>query len=242
MSFCPTYASRKDHMAELPQWIEIVNKLATPAIAGVSALYIYLQYRRSVWLKKKDLGANVLSRLENDEELAFACRALDWGIGPLIVPVQYRPLLCPRDRETSSADINPVVEHNTWSLYLALRPRLHRETLNDPRGLIYRYCFDKLFAHIDDTHRLLRQGQLLLEDLHGLEYWVKRMSEYRHLPKDRSGNPVRPNDFFQPFIAQYGYFGVASLGRELGVEDWSTVDECRAKTWIETAVLAEKIE
>jgi hypothetical protein len=229
-------------MAELPQWIEIVNKLATPAIAGVSALYVYLQYRRSVWLKKKDLGAYVSARLENDEELAFACHALDWGVGPLIVPVQYRPLLCHRDRETHSSDINPVVEHDTWSLYLALRPRFHRETLNDPRGLIYRYCFDKLLAHIDDTHRLLQQGQLFRKDLDGFERWIRRLAEYPYLPKDRSGNLVRPKDVFQPFIARFEYFGVVSLGRKLGIEEWSTVDDYRAKAWTEPAVLADKRE
>jgi hypothetical protein len=53
-------------------------ELATPGIAGVSALYVLRQYHRSVAWRKSHLAAGIVSRLERDEELTFTCR-LNWG-------------------------------------------------------------------------------------------------------------------------------------------------------------------
>jgi hypothetical protein len=219
-------------MTDVPVLIEIVNKLATPGIAAVSALYVLRQYHRSVAWKKSDLAANMVSRLETDEELAFACRALDWGIGPLIVPERYRPLL-----KAASSDPDSVVAHDTWSMYVALRPRLTEETLNDPRGLIYRYCFDKLLAHLDDANRLLKGRQVCKIELNGLQYWIKKLADYRYRPNDKAGRKVRGVDVFQPFIAAYGYGGVVALGRKFGIEEWSTYESYVGNEWIEPAQL-----
>lgn len=227
-------------MADPIPWAELINKVATPVIAGVSAFYVYLQYRRSLWLNKKERAADVLAALENDDVLAFACRALDWGVGPLIVPERYRPLLCYRDQKIGPIDANPIIQHDTWAMYLALRPRLNPATLNEPRGLIYRYCFDKFLTHIDGAHRLLMQGQLLLEDLEGFKYWISRLSEYQYRPQDRLGRPVRRQDVFQPFIAEFDYIGVRLLGKKLGIKDWVTVDDYRAKRWTEAAALTDE--
>jgi hypothetical protein len=42
-------------------------------------------------LAKGDLAAALMQKLESDEELAFACQALDWGTGPIMVPERYGP-------------------------------------------------------------------------------------------------------------------------------------------------------
>jgi len=221
-------------MTDVPVWVEVVNKLATPAIAGVSAAYVYLQYRRSLAWKRNDLAAEIVNRVEGDEELAFACRALDWGTGPLVVPARHRPLL--RKSEDSA-----VVGHDTWSMYVAMRPGLSEETLRDPRGLIYRYCFDKLLSHIDHTHRLLQQGQVRLEDVHGLRYWICKLAKYSYRPTDKAGRKVRGIDVFQPFIAAYGHGGVVALGRKFAIENWSAYEDFRASKWDEQAQLLENL-
>ena len=76
----------------VPTWVEIVNKLAPPSIAAISAFYVFLQYKRAQRWKSTDLAAALLEKLDTDPALALACQALDWGVGPLIIPDQYRPL------------------------------------------------------------------------------------------------------------------------------------------------------
>ncbi len=67
-------------------WIEIVSKLAPSLIAAISATYVYLQYKRAQRWKASDLAAALMERITTDQTLALACQALDWGVGPLIIP------------------------------------------------------------------------------------------------------------------------------------------------------------
>jgi Zn-dependent protease with chaperone function len=76
---------------------DTISKLG-PLVAAVSALiaafgaaYVYFQYRRAQEWRKGDLAASLMERLVSDPELAFACQALDWGTGPIMVPERYRP-------------------------------------------------------------------------------------------------------------------------------------------------------
>ena len=132
------------------QWVvvnaDVISKMG-PLVAAVSALiaafgatYIYRQYRREQEWRKGDLAAALMERLESDPELAFACQALDWGLGPILVPERYRPLM-----KKFGMVHEEVLDHDTIVMATALEPRLNQATLESAQGLIYRHCFIKLF-------------------------------------------------------------------------------------------------
>jgi len=192
----------------IPPWVEILNKLATPLIAAVSAFYVYLQYRRAKRWKATDLAASLLAKLDADSALSLALHALDWGVGPLLIPERYQPLF-PRD---ASGHHQGVMEHDPNVMVLALVPSLNQPTLDDPRGLVYRHCFIKLFNHLDNTFNLLKEGQLQKEDLSDLTYWLEKLRNYPYAAKTTKGT-----DVFQPAIKTWGYENIFLLAKELGV-------------------------
>jgi len=196
-----------------------LSNVATPAIALVSVFYVYLEYRRTKRARSSDLAAALISQLESDDELSFACRSLDWAVGPLIVPARYRSLL-----RAAGVHNDEVVMHSPPVMCVALAPRLRAELIEadprtempkDPRGLIYRYCFDKLFMHLDDIYRLVRSQQISVGDVVGLKYWLERIAKYEYSPEG-----VDPAEVFQPFVAACGYLGVPRLGVLVGVKEW----------------------
>lgn len=204
-------------MTDVPQWVEILNKLAVPAIAGVSTFYVYLQYRRAKGWKSSDLAAGLVKQLESDKELAFACRALDWGVGPLLVPEYYRPLILLRNHRAGSGGdaLAAVMEHDTKLLHAAMTPQLQSIVVDDPRGLIYRACFDRLFQHLADAYRLLQDKQIHKADIQEFAYWLERIARYEYPPPG-----VAKEEVFQPFLHRFNYTGVISLGRAFGVGGW----------------------
>jgi hypothetical protein len=57
--------------------------------------------------RRTEFAASLMARLSKDEELALCARALDWGVGPLIVPAKYRTLFAEaRGRQTSITTIS----------------------------------------------------------------------------------------------------------------------------------------
>jgi hypothetical protein len=208
----------------LSQNADTIDKLG-PLVASVSAfiaafgaLYVYRQYRRAQDWRKGDLAAELMERLESDEELAFACQALDWGTGPIMVPKRYRPLM-----KRFNMPHEAVLDHDPDILTLALEPSLNAETLQSAQGLVYRHCFIKLFNHIDNISRLVASEQVAIDDLDGLKYWVNLIASYGYAPEDRSDKEI-----FQPALALFGYHRIPELGRKLGVMDWSMYDETHA--------------
>jgi hypothetical protein len=199
-------------LTEVLVWVEGAARLAVPAIALLGAVYTLLQYQRVKRWRAGDLAVT--------EELAFACRALDWGTGPLIVPERYRPLLeripegqkdpTPMERGAIMQQ-NPELLARAVQVYLAINPE------TEPAGLIYRYCFDKLFAHLADVHRLVASNQIKLADLAGLKYWLERIAIYEYAPAG-----IAKNEVFRPFLNHqpFGYRGVINVGERLGVPGW----------------------
>jgi hypothetical protein len=203
-------------------WLRLLGKftygaatLATPAIAAGSVWYVYKQYSRAEKWKAQDLAAQLIARLENDEDLALACRGLDWEVGPLLVPSRYQPLFAV---DTQTGSRQEVMVHNTQVLWDAMRPNLQRTALSDPRGLVYRACFDKLFAHFESMNRLLEDGQINLRDIREVDYWLKKIETYGYPPDYKNGA-----EMFQPFLGAYKYRGVVSLGKAVGVTGWSAL-------------------
>lgn len=200
----------------IPGWVGIVGTFATPSIAAISAFYVFLQYRRAQRWKATDLAATLLERLDTDQSLALACQALDWGVGPLIIPDQYRPLF----GTDAPGEVPSVMDHDPNVLFAAVQPKLNKQTLRDPRGLVYRYCFIKLFTYLDNMSKLLADGQLREKDIDELEYWLKRLRKYEYKPVDKKGTLV-----FQPALRAWGYGNVILLGQRLGVKPWRPPDK-----------------
>jgi hypothetical protein len=196
----------------VPTWVEIVNNLATPGIAAVSAFYVFLQYRRAQRWKANDLAATLLEKLNTDQALALACQALDWGVGPLIIPDQYRPLF----RSDVSGEAPGVMEHDPEVLSLAVQPMLNEPTLRDPRGLVYRYCFIRLFTYLDNMFKLLSDGQLREEDIGDIKYWLEMLRDYKYAPATKGGT-----DVFQPALRKWEYGNVVLFAQQLKVGPWS---------------------
>ncbi|WP_439923637.1 hypothetical protein [Nitrobacter sp. JJSN] len=207
-------------VCQLPIWFEAISKLAIPSIAIVGAIYTALQFQRAKRWRAGDLAITLIAQLETDEELAFACRAIDWGLGPLVVPERYRPLV--ENVPAGKKDPNPtergeVVLQEPDLMWRALRVYLAISPKTEPTGLIYRYCFDKLFNHLANVHRLLMEKQVELNDLERLKYWLERIAAYEYCPPGKE-----KHEMFQPFLEfePFGYRGVIDLGEQLGVGGW----------------------
>jgi hypothetical protein len=216
----PGWGGEMADETSLPVWLSDTTKLIIPILAIVGASYTAIQLRRTRRWRAGDLANTLVSQLEKDDELAFACHILDWGVGPLVVPQRYRPLLeqIPDDKKNPTpAERGAVIQQDRELIGRALRVRLEFDVKKEPAGLIYRYCFDKLFAHLANVHRLVETKQLELKDLNGLKYWLERIADYEYPPKGIAGDAV-----FQPFLRHgpFGYQGVIELGKRLGVPGW----------------------
>lgn len=198
--------------------IEGLSKFGTLMVAAAGATYTALQYRRLKRWRAGDLAANLVSQLETDEELSFCCKALDWGIGPLLVPKRYQSLLevaAAANEKATPLQRGEVMKQNRDLLYRALRPRLAIDVETERAGLVYRYCFDRFFGHLTNIYRLLDTRQIKKSELDGLRYWLERVAKYEYPPPGIQGEEV-----FQPFLAPFGYTGVIKLGKRLGVGNW----------------------
>ena len=207
-------SEHSDTIGELGPLVAAVSAV----IAAFGAIYVYRQYRRAQEWRKGDLAAALMERLESDQELAFACQALDWGTGPIMVPERYRPLM-----KRFNMPHEAVFDHAPSILALALQPSLNVATLTSAQGLIYRHCFVKLFNHIENISRLVASDQVATDALHGLDYWLDMIASYSYAPANCSRDEI-----FQPALAAFGYDSIPVLGRKLGVLDWSVYDRCRA--------------
>ncbi len=159
--------------------------LAVVTLGGGRAIMEYVRIGR--W-KKAELAATQLAALIEDDVLAFACHALDWGIGPIMVPVRYRVLL---DKD--------LVEHNVAALELAVEPGLNYQTRNDPQGLLYRYCFDRLFNHFTFVHSMIERKLFSAADVASMKYYLDLIHDYPYARTKKS------TEVFKDFIIKYEY-------------------------------------
>jgi hypothetical protein len=117
---------------QMPVWIEVMSKLAVPSIALLGAVYTALQYGRAKRWKAGDLAVTLIGQLEKDEELTLACRAIDWGVGPLVVPQRYRALL--ERGELSPVDRGEVMKQDPDLMARAVKVGLAIDPETEPRG------------------------------------------------------------------------------------------------------------
>jgi hypothetical protein len=172
-------------------WLEIAT-LTVAAIGGGRAIIEYVRAGR--W-KAAELAAAQIAALAENSELSFACHALDWGVGPLIVPDRYKPI--------AGCD---VIQHDPKVLELALEPILNASTLKNSAGLSYRYAFDRLFDHLDRVDSMIARRLFKPDDVASLEYYLDQVVNYRY-----ASTVGKQATTFPPFIEAYGYRGVLRL-------------------------------
>ena len=107
------------------------------------------------------------------------------------------------------------MEHDPNVLAQALQPRLTESTLQEPRGLVYRFCFIKLFDHLENLSRLVTGGQIRDGDLVDVKYWLECLGDYKYAPRREDGKKI-----FQPAVSEWGYEGVTELAKRFGVHTW----------------------
>lgn len=140
------------------------------AVGGLAALWQYVLAAR--W-KRAEFSVAQVRLLATEPTLAFCCRAIDWGVGPLIIPEKYRvmfPSQPPEARET--------VAHDWKLMAAALRPTLDGPSFAGERQaqfLLYRYAFDELFGYLDAIATYRRYGVVTEEDIGPINDYVRQL-------------------------------------------------------------------
>jgi hypothetical protein len=163
-------------------------------VAGVAALVALIEYGAAQRWKRAEFAISQIRLLAQDPTLAFCCRAIDWGVGPLIVPDRYRDLLPTR-----------TVEHD-WALMAeALKPKLSalwKDERVGPQFLLYRYAFDDFCGYLD-TIALCRELKVIRpDDLSAIEDYLKQMLAPKYW---RNRNGIADADLFCAFVKRF-YF------------------------------------
>ncbi|MEA2758991.1 MAG: hypothetical protein QOH65_1604 [Methylobacteriaceae bacterium] len=138
-------------------------------VGGAIALF---NARKAVLWKRAELASSYLKELSSNDELVFACRALDWNGGKLVVPEKLRPLL---DREVK------WIVHERTVLQKAMEPELSiAEMQSDDRLQLYRTALDSLLSWLALISNALERRLFRPEDIQHAAYWVFRI-EYLQL-------------------------------------------------------------
>jgi hypothetical protein len=171
------------------------------ASAAIAAGFVALaQYRKAERWRRAEFAISQIRLLASDETLAFCCRALDWGLGPLLVPEQYQKLF---------GEI-AMVEHDWCLMAKALRPDLHRDwEKSKSHFLLYRYAFDDLFGYLEGLAMYRDLGVIREGDLKPITYYLRALKrpEYweskRQDSDDEEIKTLTPEQLFGDFIKAY---------------------------------------
>ncbi len=148
-------------------------------LGGSVALY---NARKAVHWKTAELASKYLKELRTNEELIFACRALEWNGGRLVVPDRLCPLL---------PDNSKVIAHSPSVLQSSMRPNLTAAELDgDIRIQIYRTALDALLSWLNSVDNALERKLFCADDISEAGYWIQHIE---HL------------QFLDNFIEAFGY-------------------------------------
>ncbi len=164
--------------------------------AGAAAVGFYLTFRQLTLIRQEqqenekwrrlELARHIIEKISTDEEIMFCTRALDWGVGPLVIPAKHRFLFPP---DTASFEIN-------WArLERAVKPDLDSNWA-DPDMLTYRYSFDYFFTYLESVSHYVGKLDKELAEVSGLDYYLDMIRSPRY--GRRFGND-RAN-VFRPFL------------------------------------------
>lgn len=165
-------------VSETAGWV-----VAATLIVGVLtlAVSVFNAWKAVQW-KRAELAGSYLKDLFTDEELVFACRALEWQAVPLVVPERVAPLL-PDGRRT--------IEHERSVMQGAMASGLSIDGMKlDPRIRIYRTALDGLLSWLALLDQAIQRGLFAPGDIVEAKYWLRIVSKARWL---------------DAFIAEYEY-------------------------------------
>jgi hypothetical protein len=148
--------------------------------------------------KRSELAASYLQPLFQDEELVFALRCLDWGVGTIPIPPRHRAMM----KETDTIVHDPVL------LVKAMQPTLSAEVADSPQAILYRLALDALFTRFDWIAHRIGSGLITIEDVPDLSYWMKLLASWPYAPTGTDRN-----DVFMPFLSKLGYEKVVDMIR-----------------------------
>lgn len=169
----------------------ILGALATAGSVYYASLQIKsaaLDQRRNEAWRRADVARSLMQRLNVDEELSFCARALDWGVGPLLIPAKYLPLF-PKDQKT--------IEHDPKIMTQALSVGLANDW-RAPEALTYRYCFDAFFSYLDEIRSYSKRSLIPREEFVGIDYYLKLLKSPAYIQHDGGNEKV-----FLEFAARF---------------------------------------
>jgi hypothetical protein len=138
--------------------------------------------RMAVAWKRAELANAYMKDFNNNEELVFAGRCLDWNGGRLALPESLRSYL---------PDRGYVIEHDRRIFAVALSPRLTLGGIaDDPRVQIYRTSIDSFLTWLSLIASGLDRKLFLVADIQDVGYWVQK---------------VLSEPIVMEFIRAYGY-------------------------------------
>lgn len=122
---------------------------------------------KSVCWKRAELANSYMKEFNNNDELVFAGRCLDWNGGRLILPEKLRPYML---------DNAQFIEHDRSVFAKALRCDLPLTGLNeDPRIQIYRTSIDSFLTWLCLVASALDRKLFLVADIQDVGYWVAKV-------------------------------------------------------------------
>lgn len=162
---------------------------AATAIAYVGAIVglvgggvaLFNSWKAVRW-KRAELANNYLKDFNNNAELVFAGRCLDWYGGRLVLPENLRPYM---------PDGAQSIQHDRRVFAEALRPDLKVAKMDeDPRIQIYRTSMDSFLSWLCLVASALDRRLFHVADIQDVGYWVAK---------------IQSETVLHPFIVAYGY-------------------------------------
>lgn len=137
---------------------------------------------KAVRWKRVELANSYLKDFNNNPELVFAGRCLDWNGGKLVLPESLQPY---------TPDGAKFIQHDRSVFAKALRPDLQiHEIDEDPRIQIYRTSMDSFLSWLSLVASGLDRKLFLVDDLQDVGYWVAK---------------IQSEFVLHQFIVAYGY-------------------------------------
>lgn len=137
---------------------------------------------KAVRWKRAEFANNYLKDFNNNPELVFAGRCLDWNGGKLVLPESLRPYM---------SDGAHFIEHDRRVFAKALRPDLQISEMDeDPRIQVYRTSIDSFLSWLSLVTSALDRKLFLVADMQDVGYWVAK---------------IQSEVILHPFIIAYGY-------------------------------------
>jgi hypothetical protein len=126
---------------------------------------------KAVCWKRAELANSYMKDFNNNPELVFAGRCLDWNGGRLILPESLRPYM-PDNAQT--------IQHDRRVFAQALRPDLPLSGMDeDPRIQIYRTSMDSFLTWLCLVASALDRKLFLVADIQDVGYWVAKKCKAR---------------------------------------------------------------